>query len=357
MALAVSAVANLAFALLTLAFAGELPDYGQYWTYLDNFLFGLEARFAFDYPPWSPGLPAGVAYAASAIAFIVVIRRRRDLVVREATVLTAICGVTAYGIVLYSYFVDRSENLVLPYVSLPAVIAGALWLALALRAGITPSPRLRLAAVGSALVVSLLVVAVAWSSIGDRFRQSPLGEALPGGRSLTDDFDRLWHPAPVDPRAPEGERLLDRYMPGEDKVVIVVAPALGTEILMRSGRSNRLAFTDPEEDAKYGPLGSDFLPALGRSIDALQPGDRLLLQRSGLEAFRALKTGPPRNVLVDPVGVGETPGVSVNAGLAPAAEQLIPLQQWALQRIGQDFDLEVIRRTPDGFVVARLAPG
>ena len=356
-ALAVSAAANLAFALLTLAFAGELPDYGQYWTYLDNFLFGLEARFAFDYPPWSPGLPVGVAYAASAIAFIVVIRRRRDLVVREATVLTAICGVTAYGIVLYSYFVDRSENLVLPYVSLPAVMAGALWLALALRAGITPSPRLRLAAVGSALVVSLLVVAVAWSSTGDRFRQSPLGEALPGGRSLTDDFDRLWHPAPVDPRAPEGERLLDRFMPGEDKVVIVVAPALGTEILMRSGRSNRLAFTDPEEDAKYGPLGSDFLPALGRSIDTLQPGDRLLLQRSGLEAFRALKTGPPRDVLVDPVAVGETPGVSVDAGLAPAAEQLIPLQQWALQRIGQDFDLEVIRRTPDGFVVARLVPG
>ena len=38
---------------------------------------------------------------------------------------------------------------------------------------------------------------------------------------------------------------------------------------MRSGRSNRIAFTDPEEDAKYGPLGVDFLPALDRSISAL----------------------------------------------------------------------------------------
>ena len=190
-ALAVSAAANLAFAGLTPAFTGELPDYGQYWSYLDNFLFGLDAQFAFDYEHWSPGLPVGVAYAASAIAFILVIRRRGDLAVREPTLLTATCGVTAYGIALYSYFVNRSENPMVPYVSLPAVMAGALWLGLVLRAGITPSPRLRLATFGSALVVSTLVVAVAWSSIGDRFQQSPLGEALPGGRSLTEDLDRL----------------------------------------------------------------------------------------------------------------------------------------------------------------------
>jgi hypothetical protein len=353
-ALAVGAAANLAFAGLTLAFAGELPDYGQYWTFLDNFLFGLEARFAFDYQHWSPGLPVGVAYGASAIAFVLVIARRRDLVAAETTPLTAICGVTAYGIALYSYFVNRSENLALPYVCLPAIMAGALWLALVLRAEIAPSARLRLAALGSALAVSLLVVAVAWSSIGDRFRQSPLGEALPGGRSLTDDIDRLWNPAPVDPRATEGERLLDRFMPGEDKVVIVVAPALGTEILMRSGRSNRLAFTDPEEDAKYGSLGLDFLPALDRSISALEPGDRLLLQRFGVEVFQTLKSGPPRDVLVDPIDPGPTLGGPVEPEFAPPPEQLIPLQQWALGRMGQEFDLEVIRRAPESFVVARL---
>jgi hypothetical protein len=364
-ALAAGVAANLAFVALTLAFAGELPDYGQYWTFLHEFLFGLESKFTFDYANWSPGLPVGIAYGASAIAFILLVARRRDLVDGERTLLTAICGLTAYGIVFYTYFVSRSENHVLPYVSLPALTTGALWLALVLRTAIRPSPRLRLAALGSALVVSVLVFSVAWSSIGVRFRQSPLGEALPGGRSLADDIDRLWDGPPVDPRATEGERLLDRYMPGEEKVVIVVAPALGLETLMRSDRSNRLAFTDPVEDAKYGALGLEFLPALGRSIDALQPGERLLLQDFGVHVFRTLKDGSPQDVLIDPIDPGTGGGASSGAAAAASPttgqllsppEQLLPLQQWALQQIGQDFDLKVIRRGPEGFVVARLVP-
>jgi hypothetical protein len=245
---------------------------------------------------------------------------------------------------------------VVPYVSLPVVIVGALWLGLLLRAGVVPSPRLRLAALGSALVVSLLVVAVAWSSIGDRFRQTPLGEALPGGRSLTDDVDRLWHPGPIDPRAPEGERLLDRYMPGQEKVVMLVTPGLGTEILIRSGRSNQLAFTDPVEDSYYGALGLDFRPALGRSIDALQPGDKLLLQQFGLKVFRTLKQGPPRDVFLDPVPAVGAIGGPAAGGTLSTAQWLLSLQEWALQRIGQRFDLQIIRRGPQGFIVARLVP-
>jgi hypothetical protein len=356
-ALAAGAAANLAFVGLTLAFAGELPDYGQYWTFLHDFFFGLTAQFTFDYARWSPGLPLGFGYAASAMAFILVVRRRPDLVVREASLLTAICGVTAYGIVLYTYFVSRSENLVVPYVSLPAVIAGALWLGLLLRAGVVPSARVRLAALGSALVISVLVVAVAWSSTGDRFEHSPLGEALPGGRSLTGDLDALWHPPPLDPRAAEGERLLDRYMPGQDEVVMLVTPALGTEILIRSGRSNQLAFTDPVEDSYYGALGLDFVPTLGRSIDELHPGDRLLMQRFGLKVFRTLKGGPPRDVFLDPVPAPGALGGPATGGTLATAQWLLSLQEWALQSIGQRFDLQVSHEGPEGFVVARLVPG
>ena len=48
-------------------------------------------------------------------------------------------------------------------------------------------------------------------------------------------------------------------MPGERRVLIVVKPDLATEILMRSGRSNQLPFSDPLEDSF---VGSRNLPAL-----------------------------------------------------------------------------------------------
>ena len=42
----------------------------------------------------------------------------------------ALTGLTAYGVVLYAYFIDRSADHVLPYVSLPLLLSGVLWIRL-----------------------------------------------------------------------------------------------------------------------------------------------------------------------------------------------------------------------------------
>ena len=46
----------------------------------------------------------------------------------QPTPIVALAGSTAYGIALFSYFVNRSADHILPYVSLPALMVASLWL-------------------------------------------------------------------------------------------------------------------------------------------------------------------------------------------------------------------------------------
>ena len=248
-AVAACVVAHVLLAAATLAAAGELPDWGRYLAYLKEFLFGDVGDITYDFSHWSAGLPVGAAYLASAAAFVLVVRRRRDLVDEERAALIALCGATAYGIALFSYFVNRSADHILPYVSLPALMVGILWLSLLLRGALAESRALRLGGLAFALSVAVLLVSVAWSSIGPRVPRTALAHVVPGGESLGGALDRLWHPAPIEPRAPQGEALLNRYMPGDGRVPIIVTPDLETEILIRSGRANGLGLSYPTEDS------------------------------------------------------------------------------------------------------------
>jgi hypothetical protein len=338
LAAAACVAAQLIFVAATLVFTGELPDYGWYLGYLHEFLLGKLAEITYDFSRWSAGLAVGAAYATSAAAFVLLVRRRRDIAERERTTLVALCGTTAYGIALFTYFVDRSPDHVLPYVSLPALLAGTLWLSLLLRRGVVESRSARLGGLAFSLSLAIMLLSVAWSSIGARFDQSALAHVIPGGESLRGALHRLWHPPPLDLLAPAGERLVETYMPNQHHVTIVTSPDLATEILLRSGRSNQLAFSDPLEDS-FVP--SRALPALRQTVAELRPGDRILLQGPGLKAFTALETQPSRDVLHNPV-----PG--------PA---LLPIQEWVLQRIAKRFELRVIHRDKQGFVVAALVGG
>jgi hypothetical protein len=329
--------AHVVFAAATLAATEQLPDWGQYLAYLNEFLFGHVGDLTYDFSHWSAGLPVGAAYLASAAAFVLVIRRRRDLVEGEPAALIALCGLTAYGIVLFTYFVNRSADHILPYVSLPVLMAGTLWLSLLLRGALVESRSLRLGGLAFALPLAVLLVSVAWSSIGSRFPRTALAHAVPGGEPLGEALRRLWHPPPINPRAPEGEALLNRYMPGEGRVPIIVTPDLETEILIRSDRANGLGLSDPTEDSF---VASQNLPHVRRAVEGLRRGDRLLMETVALKVLAAYRAQPSRDPLTDPVD----------------QKQLAPLQEWALKRIGQRFGIRVVHRDDQGFVVATLTP-
>lgn len=334
--LAACLVAHALLVTGTLVFAGTLPDYGQYLGFLGSLTFGKVGAITYDFSRWSAGLAVGVAYAASAATLVLVARRRPDLVQRERPTLIVLCGLTAYGIMLFSYFVDRSADHILPYISLPALLAGTIWLTLLLRNIPSPARHVRLGALGFALALATLLTAVAWSSIGDRFSRSALGHVVGGGPSLVDALHDLAHRAPLDPRASEGEALLARYMPGRERVFTLVVPDLETEILMRSGRISRLPLSYPTEDSF---AADQYLPRLRRAVADLRPGDLLLTQTLALRDFAALKADPSRDPLREPAGLN-----------------LAPLQEWVLRAMTRRFDLKVIQRTRQGFVIAALQP-
>ena len=333
-ALAACVSAQLLFAAATLAFTGELPDWGQYLAFLDAFLFGNLGNLTYDFVRWSPALAVGAGYLASAAALVLLVMRRRELVARERTTLVAIAGTTAYGIFQFSYFVDRSAPHVLPYVCLPLLLAGTLWLALLLRVG----PGLPAALVRGALAFSaalaVLLVAGAWDSAGangpHRARSCGAGRNGP-----VDAVDRLVHFPALTPAALEGERMLDRFLPGERLSVVLAQPNVANETLMRSGRANQLPLADAWEDSF---VAEERAPALRDAVAALRPGRRDRAGRGMALMLAAL--GPTR--------------ISTRCDLRSPARRAAPSRWSRWMRSTERFRLQVIHRSRGGWVVMKL---
>jgi hypothetical protein len=134
-----------------------------------------------------------------------------------------------------------------------------------------------------------------------------------------------------------GERLLDRYMAGQRRVPIVVAPDLGVEILIRSGRAHSFPFSHPVEDFFAGFPSTEEIEA---AVDELEPGDRMLVDDTALEALAELRRDPSRDVLADPP--------------VTQPEALTPQQQQLLLRVAERYRLRVLERDPQGLVVVGL---
>ncbi len=334
-ALAACASAHLLFAAATLAFTGELPDWGQYLAFLDAFLFGNLGNLTYDFVRWSPALAVGAGYLASAASLVLLVMRRGELVARERTTLVAIAGTTAYGIFQFSYFVDRSAPHVLPYVCLPLLLAGTLWLALLLRVG----PGLPVALVRGALAFSaalaVLLVAGAWDSATGRMGHTALAHVVPGGTGPVDAVDRLVHFPALTPAALEGQRMLERFLPGERLSVVLAQPNVANETLMRSGRANQLPLADAWEDSF---VAEERAPALRDAVAALRPGRRILLDGGMALTLAAVRADPNLDPLRPSV-----PG-------SPSA----PLQVVALDALTERFRLQVIHRGRGGWVVMKL---
>jgi hypothetical protein len=328
--------AHALLALLTLGVSGELPDWTQYLAFLNAFLAGDLGNLTYDFVRFSPALAVAAAQLIGAAAVVLLLWQRPALARREPATVLALAGTSAYGIVLFYYFVDRSAFHVLVYVCLPLLMVGTIWLALILRNRETLPRGVPAGAVAFALALAALLVAVAWPSIGPGFERSALAHAPPGGRGLRGALDRLWDFPPVNPSAPAGERMLARHLPGERRSVVLIQPNMITEVLMRSGRSNRLPLADPIED---GFVEAERRPGLREAAAGLEAGDRVLLDDAALLGLAVVRRDPESELLDQVV-----PG-------APTA----PLELYALREIDRRFQLRPVARR-DGFVVVELEP-
>lgn len=331
--------AHLLLAAGTLVAAGELPDWGQYLVFLKAFLVGEAGETTYDFERWSPGLAVGAVCLASALALGILLRSRRDLFEAERVAIAALTGTTAYGVLLFSYFVNRSAPHVLVYVCLPVLLAGTLWLGLLLRHAARPrTGALTTGALTFALCLALLMVTGAWPRLGERLGDSALAYAVPGVNSARNALDRLEDFPRLNQRSLEAERLLERNMPGERRSLVLLRPGLDIETLMHSGRSNALPLPDA---IQYSFAGSSKLPMLLDSVRELEAGRRILIDQGQLDGLRAYRR--------DPESLG--PITQVPAGGAVTT----PLQVRTLAAIDARFRLRPIYRG-DEFAVMELEP-
>ena len=112
-------------------------------------------------------------------------------------------------------------------------------------------------------------------------------------------------------------------MPGEHRSVVLTGPDNSIEILLRSGRIDRLLLSDSWETSF---VAKSRLGELGHRVDALRAGDRILMDQPAVNTLRYLQAHPSADPLTSTV-----------RGLAP-------LQRWALARIAKRFRLHPVAR-------------
>jgi hypothetical protein len=324
---------HLVLAGATLAGSGHLPDWGEYLAYVRGFLLGGQAgQITFGFARWSPGLAVYGGALVSAAALVLLCRQRPDLARASPVRTVALAGSTVYSIAVLAYTDNRSSTYLFLYVALPLLIAATLWLALILAPGSSLSGAVRLSSLAAALAIAVLLLAGAWPAIGTHFNRSALAHFYPGG-GLRSAINRLWHPPAIDPRAPVGVRLLDRYVRGRKVMVLVPAwPDLGVEIEMRSHRTNLLPIGDPTED---GLIPSVWLPRIRSAVTRIGPGQRILIDRQTIKTIRDL-----RNPSVDLLRA------SIDGGNVEL--------EWILRYLDRRFRIQPVYTAPDGLVVAQL---
>jgi hypothetical protein len=324
---------HLVFALATLIGSGHLPDWGQYLAYGREFLLGGRAgSITYGFANWSPGLAVYAGALISAAALVLLCWRRPDLARANPTRTVALAGSTFYAIAILSYTDNRSSTYLFLFVALPLLLAATLWLSLILAPGSRLPSRIRLSGLAAALAVSVLLLAGAWPQAGTHFNRTALAHFYPGG-GLRAALHRLWHAPAFDPRTPVGIQLLDRYMRSRRVIILLpTVPDLGTEILIRSHRSNLLPIGDPKAD---GLVPSVWLPRVRAALRGIRPGQRILIDDEALKAIREL-----RNPAVDPLKA------PVDGGGVEA--------EWILRYLDQRFVIRPIARSPDGLIVAEL---
>lgn len=334
-------LAHLAFAAVTLLAAGELPDWGPYLDTLRAFLTGGVGDLTFDFSPWSPAFAIGGLYLVSAAAIVLTTRLRPDDARRERVALLALSGLTAYGIALLSYYVNRSGDHIVAFIALPALLLWVLWLAVILRSDAAGPAIARAARLGTA-ALAVLLVSIAWSATSARLPETALAHLVPGGEPLGPALDRLVDPPGIAAGAEEAEHLLEGEMAGERSSIVLTSADLSVEALMRTGRVNRLPLANPWEDSL---VPDAHLPALREAIADLEPGDRVLLDGAAIEVFEGFRREPDRDPLAEPFS---------RATLVPTGIAI--LQEWVLDEVGERFRLDPVVTGSDGLVVAELAP-
>ncbi len=313
---AVSVSAVLIFTLLTRVLAGAWPDWGAYIYFVRLYTTG-----GFGNLPilaWSPGLALGAMYTVSAIVIVLLVLSRPVLVRERVVAFRAATGLTALGVLVYTYFLGRAHPNNLYHISPPGVALVFVWLGIVRS---TFDSRL-VVAIASATAVfgGAMIIANESGTLSEKYPTTALAAVLGSSPSLTSEVRDLWRNPVVDPSSAHVAQFVTSLGRTRSNLTLLLTPNVTTEALLRLGTANAVGSSQPCQES----LSSQGPGRAAKEVRALRPGGILV-------------TAEPPN----------------DAGL------LLPIQQYTLTLLRDRFTFQEIAADGQGlraYRMTRLAP-
>ncbi len=200
---------------------------------------------------WSLGYPMCAGYAVSFIAIGVIILRARGSQLAEPSTLVPLVATTTFGALSFTYFLGRSDPNNLTHISPPFVAMIALWTALAGRSWICGRHVVSGAVVLVVLWSGALLTTLQWSALERKGPDSALAAILSpidGKPSLRHEIQVLRSNPDSNPKSLVVESLVRSTEPSHAPLLVLVEPAVTTEVLIRLDESNVLPIGAPIQD-------------------------------------------------------------------------------------------------------------
>jgi hypothetical protein len=257
----VMGVAHAAYALAVRAWAGAWPDWGLYWDFLSLYSGGFGSLSFPLHSPWV--LPQGICLA-SLMACSLLLLKRRD----PSAELLLILGLTTASVAEFTYFIGRAHPSNLNHLAFLPTVLAFYWLD-----RLAHSRTFPLAAVLGLLLVGGATTAALAMNIRPAYeaaRTAELAWTRPGGivNTVEELAGRLAHPVAYNSASAEAAALAKAYLPGRDRIVMLVADRITVEAHLLSGTCDLAQISDPSEDALVPLRRLDL-----HLDDALEAGD------------------------------------------------------------------------------------
>jgi hypothetical protein len=265
----VAAASLLAFTLAMRVSTGVWPDWAGYLEYIYGYTIADFGDLLIE--PWSPGLAIGGLYTISLAVIVLLVLLRPELVRERISTFIAATGLTALGILVYTYFLGRSHPNNVIHIAPPAIVLVFVWLDLARS---TLSSRTASATViATAVFFAALVITGEREDLSRKYRGSALAAVLGTGASIGDRLKTLADNPVVEPRAAYVERFIRSLGPKPSSLTLLLSPRAETEVLIRLGIANAVTSSNPVQEA----LSHQRQARAAAAVNRLRPGGVLVI--------------------------------------------------------------------------------
>jgi len=284
----VAASSVLAFTLVMRLATGVWPDWGGYLEFLH--LYTIEDFGDLPIEPWSPGLAIGAMYAISAIAIVLLVLSRPELVRERAVAFRAAAGLTALGVLVYTYFLGRSHPNNVIHVSPPAIVLLFVWFDI-FRS--TFDSRKAVAVAGATTVFfGAMIVTSQTKNFGLKYGSTALASVLGSSAPLESRVQALWRNPVVSPATVEVIEFVESLQQKHTSLTLLLSPNITTEVLMRLGLANAVGSSNPAQES----IAPGAAARIAAAVRSLRPGgilvfseveSALTIEQYALELLRA----------------------------------------------------------------------